>query len=85
MYNILHYIKKKKKSLLPSYINTQKNSHKKSAQYSLKNTQSMFTKMLHFRWVLFLGLQRMCDIQDFVETEQLKAFSRVSTINCFCT
>lgn len=43
-----------------------------SAQYSLENTQSMFTKMLHFRWVSFLGIQRVCDNQDFVGTEQFK-------------
>lgn len=33
--------------------------------------------MLHFRWVSFLGIQRVCDNQDFAETEQLKAYSRV--------
>lgn len=33
--------------------------------------------MLHFRWVSFLGIQRVCDNQDFIETEQLKAYSRV--------
>lgn len=37
----------------------------------------MFTKMLHFRWVSILGIQRVCDNQDFIETEQLKAYSRV--------
>ena len=38
-----------------------------SAQYSLEDTQSMFTKMLHFCWVSFLGIQSMCDPQDLVK------------------
>lgn len=37
--------------------------------------------MLHFRWVSFNGIQRVCDNQDFVETEQLKAYSRVLEIH----
>ena len=53
-----------------------------SAQYSLEDTQSMFTKMLHFRWVSFNGIQRMCDPQDIFETRvKLKAISRVSEVN----
>lgn len=42
----------------------------------------MFTKMLHFRWVSFLGIQRVCEYQRLVETEQLKAYSRVFRNTC---
>uniref|UniRef100_A0A0E9X5P5 Uncharacterized protein n=1 Tax=Anguilla anguilla TaxID=7936 RepID=A0A0E9X5P5_ANGAN len=65
MYSILHY-----KMNLP-YLHTVFIKHKKrlmSAQYSLEDTQSMFTKMLHFRWVSFNGVQRVCDPQDIFET-----------------
>lgn len=38
----------------------------------------MFTKMLHFRWVSFLGIQRMCEPQDFLKKNlnlnELKGF-----------
>lgn len=63
---VQHIALKNKLPLLPYCI---KHKRVMSAQYSLEDTQSMFTKMLHFRWVSFNGIQRVCDPQDIFETK----------------
>lgn len=46
-----------------------------------KTHSQCLQKCYIFTGSLFLGVQRACDNQDLVETEQLKAFSRVSVIH----
>lgn len=90
MYSILHYITNC--LYFHYYINNQKKKknvykHKNECTVESRKHTINVTKMLHVRWVSFLGIQRVCDNQDFIETEQLKAYSRVFSfflfLSCF--